>query len=182
MSVYAASQVGTRGGSGLILQLLKFPLPSRVSKRHSFIQGTWPTGTDWWYVVPICVLLLHIRCWRDRHGRSSPIVSCSNAALPSRGYNVPLDRSRGFCRSRHSIHRHTCPFSQWIVGYQCSQGFGAWGCWSISQDPQLSVLLDLSFCTIFVWASTHWCRWAAVLRSNTLVILWFWGLVGKDNL
>ena len=52
---------------------------------------------------------LHIRGWWDRHRRSSPIVSCSNAAPPSRGYNVPPDRSRGFCRSRHSIHRHTCP-------------------------------------------------------------------------
>ena len=51
-------------------------------------------------------------------GTDGPIVSCSNAAQLSRGYNVPLDRSRGFRRTRHSSDRHTCPLlalDSWIV-------------------------------------------------------------------
>ena len=48
-------------------------------------------------------------CCRDRHGRSGPIVTCSNAAQLSRRYNVPLDHSRGFGKSRHSSDEHTCP-------------------------------------------------------------------------
>ena len=53
-----------------------------------------------------CFVLLGCR---DRHGRSGPIVTCSNAAQLSRRYNVPLDHSRGFGKSRHSSDEHTCP-------------------------------------------------------------------------
>ena len=86
----------------IAMPLLKWPLPKSETIGHSV-----PTGVIW---CSSRVLLLHIWCWGDRQETVGPIVTCSNAAPPSRrGYNVPLDRSRGFRRSRHSSDGHTCP-------------------------------------------------------------------------
>ena len=79
------------------------------------ILGIWPPGVFWRWVL--CYFYI-LGAAGGKTGTDGPIVSCSNAALPSRGYNVPLDRSRGFRRTRHSNDRHTCPLlalDSWIV-------------------------------------------------------------------